>query len=68
MRSDIMKKRFEKAPHRSLMKALGLKDEDIAKPIIGIANAANEIVPGHIHLDRLARKIKEGITKLALYD
>ena len=61
MRSDLMKKGFEKAPHRSLMKALGLKDEDIARPIIGIANAANEIVPGHIHLDKLAKEIKRGI-------
>ncbi|MCK4648356.1 dihydroxy-acid dehydratase, partial [bacterium] len=61
MRSDIMKKGYEKAPHRSLMKACGLKDEDIARPIIGIANAANEIVPGHIHLDRLAKEIKKGI-------
>ncbi len=61
MRSDIMKKGYEKAPHRSLMKALGLKDGDIAKPIIGIANAANEIVPGHIHLDKLAKEIKRGI-------
>ncbi len=61
MRSDIMKKGYEKAPHRSLMKAMGLKDEDIAKPIIGIANAANEIVPGHIHLDKLAKEIKKGI-------
>ncbi|KKK64695.1 hypothetical protein LCGC14_2981620, partial [marine sediment metagenome] len=61
MRSDIMKKGYEKAPHRSLMKALGLKDEDIARPIIGIANSANEIIPGHIHLDSLAREIKKGI-------
>ncbi len=61
MRSDIMKKGYEKAPHRSLMKALGLKDKDIAKSIIGIANAANEIVPGHIHLDKLAKEIKRGI-------
>jgi len=61
MRSDIMKKGYKKAPHRSLMKACGLKDEDITRPIIGIANAANEIIPGHIHLDRLAKEIKEGI-------
>jgi dihydroxy-acid dehydratase len=61
MRSDLMKKGYEKAPHRSLMKACGLKDEDIAKPIIGIANAANEIIPGHIHLDKLAKEIKKGV-------
>ncbi len=61
MRSDIMKKGYEKAPHRSLMKALGLKDKDIAQPIIGIANSANEIVPGHIHLDELAKEIERGV-------
>jgi len=49
MRSDLMKKGREKAPHRSLFKAAGLSDEELARPIIGIVNSANEIIPGHIH-------------------
>jgi dihydroxy-acid dehydratase len=61
MRSDVMKKGYERAPHRALMKACGLKDNDIKRPIIGIANAANEIVPGHVHLDKLVGEIKKGI-------
>lgn len=61
MRSDAMKKGLEKAPHRSLFKAMGLTDEEIARPMVGIANSANEIVPGHIHLDRIAEAVKAGV-------
>ena len=53
MRSDIMKKGRERAGHRSLLRALGLSGEEIDRPLIGIAGSANEIVPGHIHLDRV---------------
>jgi dihydroxy-acid dehydratase len=61
MRSDVMKKGLEKAPHRSLFKALGLTDEEISRPMVGIANSANEIIPGHIHLDRIAEAVKAGV-------
>ena len=61
MRSDLMKKGLEKAPHRSLFKALGLIDEEISRPMIGIANSANEIIPGHMHLDKIAEAVKTGI-------
>ncbi|MGD8775201.1 MAG: dihydroxy-acid dehydratase [Syntrophobacterales bacterium] len=61
MRSDVMKKGVEKAPHRSLFKAMGFTDEEIARPMVGIANSANEIVPGHIHLDRIAEAVKAGV-------
>ncbi len=61
MRSDLMKKGIERAPHRSLFKAMGYTDEEIARPIIGIAHAHNEIIPGHIHLDRLVDAVKAGI-------
>ncbi|MFB3897644.1 MAG: dihydroxy-acid dehydratase [bacterium] len=61
MRSDLMKTGLEKAPHRSLFKAIGYTDEELARPIIGIANSANEIVPGHIHLDRIVEAVKAGI-------
>ncbi|RQD75582.1 MAG: dihydroxy-acid dehydratase [Halanaerobium sp. MSAO_Bac5] len=62
MRSDKIKKGIERAPHRSLLYALGLSDDDINKPLIGIANSANDIIPGHKHLDDIAKAAKHGIT------
>ena len=61
MRSDLMKKGIEKAPHRSLFKAMGYTDLEIARPLIGIANSANEIIPGHIHLHEIVKAVKAGI-------
>lgn len=61
MISDSIKKGVEKAPHRSLLYALGLTDEEIKRPIIGVANSKNEIIPGHIHLDKIAEAVKAGI-------
>lgn len=61
MRSDRMKKGIERAPHRSLFKALGLTDEEIKRPMIGIANSANEVIPGHLHLQQLGEAVKAGI-------
>ena len=61
MRSDKMKKGIEKAPHRSLFKAMGYTDEEIKRPMIGVVNSKNEIVPGHIHLDTIAEAVKAGI-------
>ena len=61
MRSNLMKNGLEKAPHRSLFKAMGYTDEEIAQPIIGIANSANEIIPGHIHLDTLVEAVVRGV-------
>jgi dihydroxy-acid dehydratase len=61
MRSDMMKKGVERAPHRSLFKALGLTDEEIARPMIGIANSANEVIPGHLHLHQLSDAVKAGV-------
>jgi dihydroxy-acid dehydratase len=61
MRSDLMKKGLERAPHRSLFKAMGYTDEEIARPMIGVVNSANEIIPGHIHLDIIAGDVKAGI-------
>ena len=60
MRSDSMKKGLERAPHRSLFKALGLTDEEIERPMIGIANSANEVIPGHLHLHQLSDAVKAG--------
>jgi len=56
-----MKKGLERAPHRSLFKALGLTDREIERPMIGIANSANEIIPGHLHLHQISEAVKAGI-------
>ena len=61
MRSDLMKKGIERAPHRSLMKAMGYTNEEINRPLIGIAHAHNEIIPGHIHLDKILEAVKTGV-------
>jgi len=59
MRSDMTKKGFERAPHRALLKATGITDEEIHKPFIGIANSYTDAVPGHVHLDRVGTYVKE---------
>jgi dihydroxy-acid dehydratase len=61
MRSDTVKQGIARTPHRALLKAVGVTEEDFKKPFIGIANAWNDIVPGHKHLRDLAEKIKEGV-------
>ncbi len=61
MRSDTVKKGFQRAPHRALLHACGLGDEDINKPFVGVANSFCEIVPGHVHLDKVARIVKDAV-------
>ena len=61
MRSDLMKKGMERAPHRSLYKAMGYTDEELSRPMIGVVNSANEIIPGHVHLDTITEDAKAGI-------
>ncbi|MBC8334874.1 MAG: dihydroxy-acid dehydratase [Anaerolineales bacterium] len=61
MRSDTIKKGYERAPHRSLLKATGVKDEDFAKPFIAIVNSYIDIIPGHVHLQEFGRKVKERV-------
>ncbi len=61
MRSDRVKKGLERAPHRSLFRALGLTDEELKKPLVGIANAYNEVVPGHMHLRQITEAVKAGV-------
>lgn len=63
MKSDIIKKGFERAPHRSLLKACGLKDEDFSKPFIGVCNSFVELIPGHVHLQKYGQIVKEEIRK-----
>ncbi|HQH12232.1 MAG TPA: dihydroxy-acid dehydratase, partial [Candidatus Sumerlaeota bacterium] len=61
MRSDAMKKGIERAPHRSLFKAMGYTDAELNRPLIGVVNSFNEIVPGHIHLRTICEAAKAGI-------
>jgi dihydroxy-acid dehydratase len=61
MISDRVKKGPDKTPHRSLFKAMGYTDEELNRPLIGVVNAQNEIIPGHIHLDNIAKAVKAGI-------
>ncbi|MCP4672627.1 MAG: dihydroxy-acid dehydratase, partial [Desulfobacula sp.] len=62
MRSHTATKGIERAPHRSLMKAMGYTDREINQPHIGIANSANELIPGHMHLDNIVKAVKSGIS------
>lgn len=61
MRSDQVKKGPARAPHRSLFYAMGYTSDDLNKPLIGIVNAQNEVIPGHFHLDEIARAVKAGV-------
>ena len=61
MKSDNAKKGIERAPHRSLFYAMGYTKEELDKPLIGVCCAKNEIIPGHIELDRIAQAVKDGI-------
>ena len=61
MKSDMIKKGFQRAPHRGLLQACGVKKDDIKKPFIAIANSFCEIVPGHAHLDKVAQIVKQAV-------
>jgi len=61
MISDRVKKGFQRAPHRSLFYAMGFTGEELERPIIGVVNSKSEIIPGHVHLDRIASAVKTGI-------
>jgi dihydroxy-acid dehydratase len=61
LKSDRMKGGLSKAPHRSLLKADGLTDEEISRPLVAVINSANEIIPGHLMLDKIAEAVKAGV-------
>ena len=61
MRSDQIKAGFDRTPHRSLLRATGLKDEDFAKPFIAICSSHIEIIPGHVHLDEVAEIVSQAV-------
>jgi dihydroxy-acid dehydratase len=61
MKSDSVKSGMERAPHRALFKAMGYTDEELKRPLVGIANSANDIIPGHVELDRIVSAVKAGV-------
>lgn len=61
MRSDNVKKGPQRAPHRSLFRSMGYDNWELERPLIGIANSFNEVIPGHIHLDKIANAVKQGV-------
>ncbi len=63
MRSDAIKRGFERAPHRSLLKAVGLTDADMGKPFIGIANSYVDVIPGHVHLNRFGEVVRQAVAE-----
>ena len=61
LRSDAIKKGLARAPHRSLLKADGLTDEELDRPLVAVVSSQNEVIPGHIHLDKIADAVKAGV-------
>ena len=61
MKSDNVKKGMQQAPHRSLFNALGFTEEEMQKPMVGIVSSYNEIVPGHMNLDKIVNAVKLGV-------
>ena len=61
MISDSVKKGVDRAPHRSLFKAMGFSDSELARPLVGVVHATSDIVPGHVHLDKIANAVADGI-------
>ena len=69
MKSDAVKKGLQQAPHRSLFNALGMTEEEMERPLVGIVCSYNEIVPGHMNLDKIANAVKMGVAMAGkLYD
>ena len=67
MRSDTVTKGKQQAPHRSLFNALGLTEEEMNRPLVGIVCSYNEIVPGHMNLDKIANAVKQGVAMAGTY-
>ena len=61
LRSDAIKRGLARAPHRSLLKADGLTDEELDRPLVAVVSAQNEVIPGHIHLQQIADAVKAGV-------
>ena len=67
MRSDTVTKGKQQAPHRSLFNALGLTKEEMERPLVGIVSSYNEIVPGHMNLDKIVNAVKQGVAERRSY-
>ena len=67
MRSDNVKTGMQQAPHRSLFNALGLTKEELERPLVGIVCSYNEIVPGHMNLDKIANAVKMGVAMAGVH-
>ena len=63
MKSDNVKSGMQQAPHRSLFNALGFTEEEMKKPMVGIVSSYNEIVPGHMNLDKIVNAVKLGVAE-----
>ena len=61
MRSDLMKKGASRAPHRSLLKALGITDSEMERPFVAVVSSKSDYIPGHTHLDKITRAVEDGI-------
>lgn len=66
MRSDAVKTGMQQAPHRSLFNALGMTKEEMERPLVGIVSSYNEIVPGHMNLDKIVNAVKQGVAMQAV--
>ena len=63
MKSDVVKKGMQTAPNRSLFNALGITEEELERPLVGIVSSYNEIVPGHMNIDKIVEAVKTGYMK-----
>ena len=63
MISDQIKTGVDRAPHRSLLYALGLTEEELSRPLIAVVSAQSDIIPGHVHLDKIAEAVKPNFTR-----
>ena len=61
MRSDLIKEGPSRAPHRSLLRALGIDDLEMKRPFVAVVNSKSDYIPGHMHLDKIAEQVKAGI-------
>ena len=61
MRSDLIKEGPSRAPHRSLLRALGIDELEMKRPFIAVVNSKSDYIPGHMHLDKIAEQVKAGI-------
>ncbi len=61
MRSDVIKRGLERAPHRALLRAMGLSPRELEQPFVGVVNSFSEVIPGHKHLQTISQAVKEGV-------